>query len=166
MNYANDSAPLQFASAMNAPVTSGLLFHYTSFGYGPLSDIKNIVELKEDLYDCRPCGLHGYQACPEGHFLCARNRWCTIVGNIALIIISRKSHILNQHLLCDPSCLKSLGGNSFLTFALMHIQFSKKKHRSSNSRQGSRCISLTLLYYWRIVREPPYNRDKQKMRIL
>jgi len=21
---------------------------------------------------CRPCGLHGYKACPQGHFNCAR----------------------------------------------------------------------------------------------
>ena len=29
-----------------------------------------IVEIKEKL-DCRPCGLHGFKACPKGHFKCA-----------------------------------------------------------------------------------------------
>ena len=29
-----------------------------------------IVEIQEPL-DCRPCGLHGYKACPLGHFHCA-----------------------------------------------------------------------------------------------
>jgi heptosyltransferase-2 len=28
------------------------------------------VEIDYKLY-CRPCGLHGYKKCPEGHFKCA-----------------------------------------------------------------------------------------------
>jgi heptosyltransferase II len=70
MNYVNDSAPLHFASAVNAPVTAVYCSTVPAFGFGPLSDRSKIVELEERLY-CRPCGLHGYNACPEGHFRCA-----------------------------------------------------------------------------------------------
>jgi ADP-heptose:LPS heptosyltransferase len=70
MNYVNDSAPLHFASAMNAPVTAVYCSTIPGFGFGPLSDDRHIVEVQEPLY-CRPCGLHGYHACPQGHFRCA-----------------------------------------------------------------------------------------------
>lgn len=70
MNYANDSAPLHFASAMHAPVTAVFCSTVPAFGFGPLRENGRVVELKERLY-CRPCGLHGYKACPEGHFRCA-----------------------------------------------------------------------------------------------
>lgn len=70
MNYVNDSAPLHFASAMNAPVTAVYCSTIPGFGFGPLSDIRHVVELNQPL-DCRPCGLHGYSSCPKGHFRCA-----------------------------------------------------------------------------------------------
>jgi ADP-heptose:LPS heptosyltransferase len=70
MNYVNDSAPLHFASAMNAPVTAVYCSTIPGFGFGPLSDIHHIIEIEQPLY-CRPCGLHGYASCPEGHFKCA-----------------------------------------------------------------------------------------------
>jgi len=72
MNYVNDSAPMHFASAMNAPVTAVYCSTVPAFGYGPLSDNSNIVEIKDSL-PCRPCGLHGYKACPLQHFKCAMN---------------------------------------------------------------------------------------------
>ena len=70
MNYVNDSAPLHIASAMNAPVTAIFCSTVPAFGFGPLNANGRIVERLEPLY-CRPCGLHGYKACPEGHFKCA-----------------------------------------------------------------------------------------------
>jgi heptosyltransferase-2 len=70
MNYVNDSAPMHFASAMNAPVTAVYCSTLPSFGFGPLSDKKFIVEIREPL-PCRPCGLHGFKTCPLGHFKCA-----------------------------------------------------------------------------------------------
>ena len=70
MNYVNDSAPMHFASAMNAPVTAVYCSTIPGFGFGPLSEIRNIVEIDHPLY-CRPCGLHGYNSCPEKHFRCA-----------------------------------------------------------------------------------------------
>jgi heptosyltransferase-2 len=70
MNYVNDSAPMHFASAVNAPVTAIYCSTLPSFGFGPLSNTSFIVERQGHLY-CRPCGLHGKKACPEGHFRCA-----------------------------------------------------------------------------------------------
>ena len=70
MNYANDSAPMHIASAMNAPITAVYCSTVPSFGFGPLSDKSFIVETQMPL-DCRPCGLHGYKECPKGHFLCS-----------------------------------------------------------------------------------------------
>ncbi len=70
MNYVNDSAPMHIASAMNAPVTAIYCSTIPAFGFGPLSKKSFIIETEEKL-TCRPCGLHGYKACPEGHFKCA-----------------------------------------------------------------------------------------------
>jgi heptosyltransferase-2 len=70
MNYVNDSAPMHFASAVNAPVTAVYCSTLPSFGFGPLSDRSTIVEIEEMLL-CRPCGLHGRKVCPLGHFNCA-----------------------------------------------------------------------------------------------
>ncbi len=70
MNFVNDSAPMHLASAMNAPVTVVYCSTVPSFGFGPLSERSFIVQTNEKL-SCRPCGLHGYKACPEGHFKCA-----------------------------------------------------------------------------------------------
>jgi len=70
MNFVNDSAPMHMASAMNAPVTAVYCSTVPSFGFGPLSDKSFVVETLEKL-SCRPCGLHGYKDCPQGHFKCA-----------------------------------------------------------------------------------------------
>jgi heptosyltransferase-2 len=70
MNYVNDSAPMHFASAMNAPVTAVYCSTVPEFGFGPTSDNSHIVEIGKPLY-CRPCGLHGYSSCPKLHFRCA-----------------------------------------------------------------------------------------------
>jgi heptosyltransferase-2 len=70
MNFVNDSAPMHLASAVNAPVSAIYCSTVPSFGFGPLSDRSFIIETKEIL-SCRPCGLHGKKACPEGHFRCA-----------------------------------------------------------------------------------------------
>jgi ADP-heptose:LPS heptosyltransferase len=68
MNYVNDSGPLHLASSVNAPVTAFFCSTIPEFGFGPLSDDKTILEVKN--LDCKPCGLHGYKACPKGHFNC------------------------------------------------------------------------------------------------
>lgn len=70
MNYVNDSAPLHICSAMNAKVTAVFCSTVPTFGFGPLADGAIVLETKENL-PCRPCGLHGFKACPQGHFKCA-----------------------------------------------------------------------------------------------
>jgi heptosyltransferase-2 len=70
MNFVNDSAPQHFASAMNAPVTSIFCSTVPAFGFGPLSDDSVVIETDVPL-DCKPCGLHGFRACPKDHFKCA-----------------------------------------------------------------------------------------------
>jgi heptosyltransferase-2 len=72
MNYVNDSAPMHFASSVDAPTTAVYCSTLPSFGFGPLSSKKFIVETPIAL-TCRPCGLHGQKACPLGHFNCANN---------------------------------------------------------------------------------------------
>ena len=71
INYVNDSAPLHFCSAMNAPVVAIYCSTIPAFGFGPLSTNSFIVETQEKLA-CRPCGLHGKKQCPLGHFNCAQ----------------------------------------------------------------------------------------------
>ncbi len=70
MNYVNDSAPMHFASSVNAPVTAVYCSTIPAFGFGPLSDESHIIEVALPL-SCRPCGLHGKKACPKQHFNCA-----------------------------------------------------------------------------------------------
>jgi heptosyltransferase-2 len=70
MNFVNDSAPMHFASAVNAPVTAIFCSTVPDFGFGPLSEDSAVVEVRSGL-SCRPCGLHGYRECPEKHFKCA-----------------------------------------------------------------------------------------------
>ena len=70
LNYVNDSAPMHFASAVNAPVAAIFCSTVPDFGYGPLSDTSFIIETKQAL-SCRPCGLHGKKQCPLKHFNCA-----------------------------------------------------------------------------------------------
>jgi heptosyltransferase II len=69
MNYVNDSAPLHLASSVNAPVTAFFCSTVPEFGFYPLSDNSKIVSATPPP-PCRPCGLHGYKACPLGHFSC------------------------------------------------------------------------------------------------
>ncbi len=70
MNYVNDSAPMHLCSAVNAPVCAVYCSTIPEFGYGPLSDRSFVIQTTEAL-PCRPCGIHGHKACPEGHFRCA-----------------------------------------------------------------------------------------------
>lgn len=70
MNFVNDSAPLHFASAVDAPVTAIFCSTVKKFGFVPLSTNSAVLETTHDL-PCRPCGLHGKKSCPERHFRCS-----------------------------------------------------------------------------------------------
>jgi heptosyltransferase-2 len=71
MNYVNDSGPLHLASAVNAPTTAFFCSTVPRFGFGPLAENSSIAQINTEL-SCRPCGLHGYKKCPEGHFKCGK----------------------------------------------------------------------------------------------
>jgi heptosyltransferase-2 len=70
LNLVNDSAAMHLASAMNAPVVVFYCSTVPSFGFGPLSDDAQVIEVGEAL-ECRPCGIHGLRSCPKNHFDCA-----------------------------------------------------------------------------------------------
>ncbi|PWJ57147.1 heptosyltransferase-2 [Dyadobacter jejuensis] len=70
MNYVNDSAPLHICSATDAAVKAIFCSTVPEFGFGPLSPQAKVIQTPQTLA-CRPCGLHGHKACPEGHFKCA-----------------------------------------------------------------------------------------------
>jgi len=67
----NDSAPMHFASAVNASVVAVYCSTLPNFGFGPLSHNSFIVQTNEVLA-CRPCGIHGKKQCPLKHFDCAK----------------------------------------------------------------------------------------------
>ncbi len=69
LNYAQDSAPLHFCSAVNAPVAAIFCSTDPSLGYTPLADISYIIQSHKQL-SCKPCGSHGKKSCPKGHFDC------------------------------------------------------------------------------------------------
>lgn len=67
---ANDSAPLHFAIAMGTK-TLGIYGPTTrELGFFPLSPEKQSAAVELAGLSCRPCGLHGHQACPQKHFRC------------------------------------------------------------------------------------------------
>lgn len=63
----NDNGSMHVAVAGGAPVVAIFGSTTLSLGYGPYTDRAIVVE--RDL-DCRPCGLHGHERCPLGHFRC------------------------------------------------------------------------------------------------
>jgi heptosyltransferase-2 len=65
----NDSGPMHVAAACGVPTVA--IFGPTTreLGFFPYGRGHRVVE--KDL-PCRPCGLHGSRACPQGHFLCMR----------------------------------------------------------------------------------------------
>lgn len=70
--FVNDSAPLHLASCVNAKTTAIFCSTVPAFGYTPLADDSVVVDVGNSL-QCRPCGLHGYKACPLGHFKCSED---------------------------------------------------------------------------------------------
>lgn len=66
----NDSAPVHLASAMGTPVVEIYGATDASYGFSPYGVPHRLVQ-REDL-DCRPCAIHGGNACPIGTFVCMR----------------------------------------------------------------------------------------------
>ena len=65
----NDSGPMHLAAAAGVPVVAIFGATTRELGFFPYGAGHRVVEAE---LSCRPCGLHGAKACPEGHFLCMR----------------------------------------------------------------------------------------------
>ncbi len=65
----NDSAPVHIASAMKRPVVAIFGSTIPEFGFAPYGEGHLIVQKK---MECRPCGIHGKQKCPQKHFNCMK----------------------------------------------------------------------------------------------
>ena len=65
----NDSGPMHLAAAAGVPVVAIFGATTRELGFFPYGSGHRVVEAP---LACRPCGLHGAKACPEGHFLCMR----------------------------------------------------------------------------------------------
>lgn len=63
----NDSGPMHLAWAQRVPVTAIFGPTVRSLGFTPRGADSTIIEADTP---CRPCGLHGHKACPQGHFRC------------------------------------------------------------------------------------------------
>ncbi len=85
----NDSSPVHYASAYNIPTL--VIFGPTipAFGFGPLADDSRVIETLG--LDCRPCGNHGPQKCPLGHFKCMNKIEVDTVFEECIKIMSRPS---------------------------------------------------------------------------
>ena len=65
----NDSGPMHLAAASGVPVVAIFGATTRELGFFPYGSGHRVIEAE---LACRPCGLHGARACPEGHFLCMR----------------------------------------------------------------------------------------------
>ncbi|TLN23343.1 glycosyltransferase family 9 protein [bacterium] len=66
----NDSAPLHVAMAKKVPTVAIFGATVRELGFYPLNENSRVVEVG---LDCRPCGLHGGNSCPRGHFRCMKD---------------------------------------------------------------------------------------------
>ncbi len=67
----NDSLPLHLGTAADIPVVALFCSTVPAFGFGPRGPRDRVVEVAD--LSCRPCGIHGHPACPEGHFRCGED---------------------------------------------------------------------------------------------
>lgn len=63
----NDSSPVHVAAARGTPTVAVFGATTRDLGFAPFHERSRVLEV--DLA-CRPCGLHGGDRCPEGHFRC------------------------------------------------------------------------------------------------
>jgi len=67
----NDSLPLHLGTAAAIPVVALFCSTVPAFGFGPRGPRDQVLEVPD--LPCRPCGIHGHSACPEGHFRCGED---------------------------------------------------------------------------------------------
>ena len=64
----NDSSPLHMGAAFDTFIIAIFGATVKELGFTPWTKNSIIIENKE--LNCRPCGLHGGNSCPEKHFKC------------------------------------------------------------------------------------------------
>ncbi len=64
----NDSAPTHLGVAADIPVLTIYCSTIPQFGFYPYNQRSQSISFN-DLY-CKPCGIHGFEKCPEDHFKC------------------------------------------------------------------------------------------------
>jgi heptosyltransferase-2 len=64
----NDSAPTHMGMAADIKVLTIFISTLPEFGFYPYNAGSDYLSLN---FKCKPCGVHGYQVCPLGHFRCA-----------------------------------------------------------------------------------------------
>lgn len=67
----NDSLPMHLGVAAGVPVIGIYCSTIPAFGFAPRGPRDTVLEVAG--LDCRPCGIHGHQACPLGHFRCGKD---------------------------------------------------------------------------------------------
>ena len=81
----NDSAPIHIASAYNIPTIDIYGPTIPEFGFFPLSDKNEILEIRG--LECRPCGKHGSVSCHKKHFKCMLDITPTMVLDSAFKLL-------------------------------------------------------------------------------
>jgi len=66
----NDSAPTHLGVSAEIPVLTIYCSTTSKFGFYPYNQGSDYISY-DDLI-CKPCGIHGYQACPLDHFNCGK----------------------------------------------------------------------------------------------
>lgn len=83
----NDSSPAHYAAAVDVPTVEIFGATIPEFGFGPLASTSRVVQAGP--LDCRPCGDHGPQVCPESHFRCMKDISVQQVLDACLEILGR-----------------------------------------------------------------------------
>ncbi len=83
----NDSGPMHIAVAGGVPCVAVFGPTVKSLGFFPYDD-KSVV-LENNSLSCRPCGKHGGEVCPAGHFRCMRDISPEAVAAAAESILER-----------------------------------------------------------------------------
>lgn len=83
----NDSAPTHMGMCADIPVLTIYCSTVPEFGFYPYNNLSEYISYNQ--LDCKPCGIHGYNQCPLGHFNCANFIDEKLIVNKALEIINK-----------------------------------------------------------------------------
>lgn len=71
LTISGDSAPMHIAAAFEVPQVALFGPTVSSQGFAPRHAKAAVAEVKD--LDCRPCGRHGHQKCPQTHWRCMKD---------------------------------------------------------------------------------------------